>query len=89
VFLGDHVAEVDPDAKPDPPLLGRLGLAVSHPALQLHGAAHRINHALELRQEPVAGVLYDAAPVLSDLRIDQLSQVGFEPLVRPLLIRTH
>ena len=30
-----------------------------------------------------------AAPVLRDLRIDQLPEVRLEPLVRPLLIRTH
>jgi hypothetical protein len=38
--LGNDVAEIDADAKPDLPLVGRLGLAVDHPALHL--AAQRI-----------------------------------------------
>jgi hypothetical protein len=89
VLLNDHVTEVDADAEPDPLLLRHLGLALSHATLDLNGATRGIHHARELRQEAVAGVLYDPAPVLLDLRIDQLAEVSLEPLVRPLLIRPH
>src|SRR5271168_1511205 len=40
MFLSDHVAEIDPHPKPDAPLVWHLRLAVDHPALDLHGAAH-------------------------------------------------
>jgi hypothetical protein len=85
----DHVAEVDADAKPDAPLLGYVGLAVDHSPLDLHGAAHGIYNTRKLSQQVVAGILYDPAPVLPDLRIDQFAEMRFEPLVRPLLVRAH
>jgi hypothetical protein len=34
-------------------------------------------------------VLYDTAPVLNDLWVDELAEVGRDPLVRPFLIRSH
>jgi hypothetical protein len=83
------VTEVNSDAEPDAPLLRRLGLALDHPPLDLDRAAHGVHHARELCQEPIAGVLNDATPVLRDLRLDQLSEVRLEPLVRSLLIRAH
>jgi hypothetical protein len=70
IRFGNHVAEVDADAEPDPTLFAHLGLAPDHAALHLHGATHRINHTRELGQEAVAGVFHDAAPVLRDLGIN-------------------
>ncbi len=49
--LDDDVAEIDADAKPDAPLVGRLGLAVDHPALHLGGATHRVDDAREFHQQ--------------------------------------
>jgi hypothetical protein len=83
VLLDNHVAEIDADAEPDASLLRHLRLAVEHPTLDLHSAAHGVHHTGEFREEPVAGVLYDPAPVLRDLRIDQLPEIGFEALVGP------
>src|SRR5262249_41132255 len=40
-------------------------------------------------QEAVAGVLYDTAATLRDLRIDQFAEVGFEPFVRSFFIGSH
>ena len=68
---------------------GVPAFALGHPPLHLNGAPDGVNHARELGQEAVAGVLHDPAPVLSDLRINQLPEVRFEPLVGPLLIRPH
>jgi hypothetical protein len=68
--LGNHVAQVDPDAELDP-LLRRGGpVAIGHPALHLHGAPDGIDHTCKLGQEAVARVLYDPAPMLGDLRLD-------------------
>src|SRR6516164_403727 len=89
VFLDDHVAQIDPDAEPDPALLGHVRLTVDHPSLDLYGAAHRVDHARELCQEAVAGILDSAAAMLGDLRIDHFPEVGPETLVRPLLIVSH
>ena len=70
--LGDHVAEVDADAKPNAAVLGEIQIAVGHRALDFGGAAHRIDDAGEFRQHAVADGLDDAAVMLADLRIDQL-----------------
>ena len=64
-----------------------LGLAVDHPALYFGGAAHRVDDAGEFRKHAVAGVLDDAAPVLLDLRIDQLAKMRLEAFVRAFLVR--
>ena len=64
-------------------------IAVSHCPLHLGSAPDCIHDAGELRQHSVASVLYDPAPVLGYLRVDQLPEVGLKPLVGPLLIRAH
>ena len=51
---------------------GDVGLALGHAALDLNGAAHSVHNARELRQEAIASVLHNPAPVLVDLRVDQL-----------------
>jgi hypothetical protein len=89
VLLNNDIAEIDPDAKRDALIFGRFGVALSYPPLQLDGTTHRIDYACKLGQEAVASVLYDPAPVLRDLRINDLPEVAFEPFVRPLLIRAH
>jgi hypothetical protein len=89
VFLNDHVAEVDADAKPNAPIVRHLRLAVDHPALNLSGAAHCVHNTWKFRQQAVAGVLYDAAPVLLDFRINHLPEMRFEALLRALLVNSH
>jgi hypothetical protein len=87
--FGDDVAQIDADAKPDTPLVWQFGLAVDHSALHLGSAAHRVDDTGEFREQAVAGVLDDVAPVLLDLRIDQLPEVRLEAFVRTLLVRPH
>jgi hypothetical protein len=89
VAISDDVAEVDADAKPDLPFVGRLGLAVDHPALHLGSAAHRVDDARKFNQQAVAGGLDDAALVLLDLRIDQLPANRLQAFVRGFLVRAH
>jgi hypothetical protein len=59
------------------------------PPLHLNRAAHGVNHARELGKEAVASVFHDPPAVLGNLRIDQLPEMGFEAVGRPLLIRAH
>ena len=89
VAIDDDVAEIDPDPEPDPAVLGHTGLAIDHRALQLGGAADRVDDAREFHQHPVAGRLDDAAGVLADLRIDQLAAMRLEAFVRAFLVRSH
>ena len=75
VLIGNHVAEVDADAKVDP-LGGRsVRIPLDHPPLHLDSAANSGDHARELCKEPIASVLNDPTAVLSNLGVDQLSEV--------------
>jgi len=76
-------------AKPDAALFSHLGLAAKHPSLDLHSAAHAVHNTGTFCQQAVAGILDDTAPMLPNLRIDQLAEVRLEAFVRPLLIRAH
>jgi hypothetical protein len=49
VALGDDIAEIDADAKPDASLVGHLGFAVGHLALDLHSAAHGVHNTRKFR----------------------------------------
>ena len=76
VILDDDVAEVDADAELDA-LLGRdVGIAPRHAGLDLDGALHGLDDALELDQHAVAGGLDQPAVVLGDRRIDQLDPMS-------------
>ena len=57
----------------DSRLVGHLGFAPNHPALDLDSATHGVNHTRKFRQQSVAGVLYDAAAMFGDLRFEQLA----------------
>src|SRR5215472_6730819 len=89
MFLDDHVAEIDPDAKGYAPPFRNVPLAVEHSALDLGSAARSVDNTRKFRQQAVAGVLDDAAPVFPKARIHQLPEVSLEAFVRPLLVRLH
>ena len=89
VLFNNHITEVNPNAEHNPLLRGDILIALGHIPLDPHRAPNGIDHALELDKEAVAGAFDDSAAVLADLRIDQLPEMGLEPLVRPLLISPH
>jgi hypothetical protein len=57
--------------------------------LDLRCTPQRIHHARKLREHAVAGVLDDAAAVLVNLRVNQLTEMRFDPFVGAFLISTH
>jgi hypothetical protein len=85
----NYVAQVDPNAEADALVLGHIGVAVDHRALDLHCAPHRIHNTWKFHQHAVAGVLYGAPAMLLDLWIDQMAEVRLEAFVCPLLVRAH
>ena len=60
-----------------------------HLALDLDGAAHRIDDADELGQQAVAGGLDDASAVLGDLGIDEFAAMCLQSGKGALLVGTH
>jgi len=89
VAIGNHVAEIDPNAKAQAALLGEIQIAVGHRALNFARTAHRVDHAGEFRQHPIAGGLDDPAVMLADLRIDHFAQMRLEAFVSAFLIGAH
>src|SRR5215471_18665852 len=89
VLLGNYVTNVDADAEPNPAFFWHVGLALGHAGLHLDRAAHCIHNTGKFRHQAVAGVLYGAAMVLPDLRINHFAQMRLEPFVRPLLVGSH
>ena len=71
--LDDDVADIDADAKLDAVVGRYTGVAPGHLALHLDGAAQCIHHTAELDEQPVAGGLDEATPVLGDFRIEELA----------------
>ncbi len=78
VAVDDDVADVDADAKHDALVLGLLGIAVQHAALDSDRASDRVDHAGKLDEQAVAGGLDDAAAMAGDGRIDQLATMSFQ-----------
>ena len=76
--LDDDVADIDADAKLDAVVGRYAGVAPGHLALHLDGAAQCIDHTAELDEQPVAGGLDEAAPVLGDFRIEELAAQRLE-----------
>jgi len=89
VAVGDHVAEVDPDAKAQAALLGEIQIALGHRVLDFAGTAHRVNDAGKFRQHAIAGGLDDTPVMLADFRINELDEMRLDAFVRSFLIRTH
>ena len=87
--IDDDVADIDADAKLDPLLMWHVGVALRHATLNIDGTAHRVHDAVELGQQPIAGVLDDPPTVLRDLGIDEGTQMVLELDVRGLFIEAR
>ena len=77
------------DIPTDAPLRRDGGVGLGHASLDLGSTPDGIHNTGKFRQEPVAGVLYDPAPVLGDLGIDQLAEVRLEVFVGAFFVRAH
>ena len=73
VALLNDVAKMDANAKFDPPFGLHAGVALDHGVLHFERAAHRVDHAAELDDAPVAGALDDPAVVDGDCGVDQIA----------------
>jgi hypothetical protein len=66
VLFDDDIADVNADAKFDPPDLRHVGISFGHAALNFDGASHGVDDAGELNESAVPGILDDATVMLSD-----------------------
>ena len=89
VRLLDDIAQMNADSQLDA-LLGRDAfVAFGHAVLHFDRAAHGVDHAAELDDEPVAGALEDAAVVDRDGRVDEVAAQRPEPRQRAILVRAR
>src|SRR5262252_400944 len=73
VVVDDDVAEIDPDAEIDAPFGVDASITCGHLALHFDRATNRIDHAHKLAKQTVARCVDDAAAVLPDLGVGNLS----------------
>src|SRR5690242_12939833 len=85
----NHVTDIDADAERNPPVFRIGGCQFFNTGLELHSGSNRFDSARKLRQEPVAGVLDDAAAVLGDCGINGVRQKHGQFGVRSFLIIMH
>ena len=64
--LDDYVADIDAHAESNAPVFRITDCKFLDAGLELHSSPNRLDRAWKLRQEPVAGVLHDAAAVFGD-----------------------
>jgi len=72
--ISNYVTDIDANAKPKPRIFAVFDRKFIDTALELHRSPNRFDRAWKLRQEAIASVVYDAAPVSSDCRMDSLRQ---------------
>ena len=61
----DNIPHVNADAKFDPLVLRHIGILFCHAALDFVGTSHGIDHAGELNESAVPGILDDTSVMLS------------------------
>jgi hypothetical protein len=87
--LDDDVADVDPDAELDAPVLGLGLLALGHAVLDHDGAFDRVDGARELDQRAVPDQLDHAAAVLGDEGLDEFLAQSLQARDRAGFIGSH
>ena len=86
VVLLDDIADMDADAKFDPPFRRHACVSLDHGALDFDRAADRVDHAAKLDDAPVPGALDGAASVCGDGRVDHVASDAAKTGERPLLV---
>jgi len=87
VVLLDYVAQMDADAKLDAAVFRNARIAFNHGVLHLDRTAHRVDHAAELDQRPVAGALDDPAIMHGYRRVNEIAAERPEPGQRAIFVR--
>ena len=78
IVCDDNITEVNADAKFDPLVLRHIGILFCHAALDAVGTSHGVDHAGELNESAIPGVLDDTSVMLSDFGIRKASFESFQ-----------
>src|SRR5690349_7598805 len=77
--IGNRIANVNPDTKPDSSVRRLVAIQVGNLLLDLHGTAYSAIDAVEHDEQRIAASLDDAAAVLLNRRVDQIAAHGTQP----------
>src|SRR5229473_1431043 len=78
IVCDDNITDVNADAKFDPFVLRHIGILFGHAALDFVGTSHGIDHAGELNESAVSGILDDASTMISDFGIKKRLSKSFQ-----------
>src|SRR5262249_40083230 len=85
----NYIADIDPRAEANALILWIIDRQVIHTALELNGSPNGFDSTWKLRQEPVPGVLDNAAAVYGDRGRDTVHEERGQFGVRCLFIMVH
>src|SRR5260370_17321475 len=74
----DNITDVNADAKFDPLDLRHIDILFGHAALDFVGTSHGVDHAGELNESAVPGILDDASVMLGDFGIEKPLSASFQ-----------
>jgi hypothetical protein len=78
ILCDDNITDVNADAKFDPFVLRHSGIVFGHAALDFVGTSHGIDHAPELNESAVPGILDDAPAMIADFGIKKRLSQSFQ-----------
>ena len=78
IICDDNITDMNADAKFDPFVLRHIGILFRHAALDFVGASHGVDHAGELNESAVPGILDDTSVMLSDFGIKKRLSKSFQ-----------
>ena len=78
IVFDDNITDVNADAKFDPLVLRHIDILFRHAALDFVGTSHGVDHAGELNESAVPGILDDASVMLSDFGIEKRLSKSFQ-----------
>ena len=78
IVFDDNITDVNADAKFDPLVLRHIGILFRHAALDFVGTSHGVDHAGELNESAVPGILDDTSVMLSDFGIEKRLSESFQ-----------
>ena len=79
----------DTDAESDASVFRVASCKLINTSLELHSSSNRLDRARKLCQEPVAGILHDAAAVFGYCRVDSFLQERRQPSVCGFFVAMH
>jgi len=82
----DNITDVNADTKFDPFVLRHIYILFGHATLDFVCTSHRINHAGELNERAVTGILDNASAILGDFGIEEDLPESFQLLQGPFFV---